>query len=103
MRKAISLAIDRTAISQQGEGGLEPVATNASGLVLPIFQQPAVAVGGKADTLSPHANAAAADAGAEAGRLHDGQERLLPHQAGKEVTIDITDPSSYTDYARTTS
>ena len=38
VRKAISLAIDRTAISTQGEAGLEPVATNASGLVLPGFK-----------------------------------------------------------------
>ena len=37
VRKAVSLAIDRTTISSQGESGLEPVATNASGIVLPNF------------------------------------------------------------------
>src|SRR5579871_3849152 len=96
VRKAISLAIDRTAISTQGEAGLEPVATNASGLVLPGFKallSPAVA----SDTLSPHANPAAADKVLQAAGyvLKNGYYYL----GNKEVTIPITDPSAYTDYA----
>ena len=96
VRQAISLAIDRTAISTQGEAGLEPVATNASGLVLPGFKSllsPSVA----ADTLSPHANPAAADKVLEAAGyvLKNGYFYL----GNKEVTIPITDPSAYTDYA----
>jgi peptide/nickel transport system substrate-binding protein len=96
VRQAISLAIDRTAISQTGESGLEPVATNASGLVLPNFSNllaPAV----KSDTLSPHSNAKAADAVlAKAGyTIKNGYYQYK----GKKVVIDITDPSAYTDYA----
>jgi peptide/nickel transport system substrate-binding protein len=96
VRKAVSLAIDRAAISAQGEAGLEPVATNASGLVLPNFQSllsPAV----KGDTLSPHANAAAADAVLKAaGYSEQGGWYGLK---GKRVVITITDPSNYSDYA----
>jgi peptide/nickel transport system substrate-binding protein len=39
VRKAISLAIDRGALSRQAEGGIEPPMPNVSGLTLPIFQQ----------------------------------------------------------------
>jgi peptide/nickel transport system substrate-binding protein len=96
VRKAISLAIDRTAISSQGESGLEPVATNASGLVLPGFANlmaPAV----KHDTLNAHADPAAADAVLnKAGYTIKGG---YYQYKGKPVVIDITDPSSYTDYA----
>ena len=49
VRKAISLAIDRTALSQQAEGGIEPPVSNASGLTLPIFQQFLSPVGGELD------------------------------------------------------
>ena len=96
VRKAISLAIDRTAISTQGEAGLEPVATNASGIVLPGFKNllvPAVAK----DTLSPHANPAAAI------KLLKAAGYVIKngffYKGGKEVTIPVTDPSAYTDYA----
>jgi peptide/nickel transport system substrate-binding protein len=96
VRQAISLAIDRTAISTQGEAGLEPVATNASGLVLPGFKallSPSVA----SATLSPHANPAAAD------KVLQAAGYVLKHGfyylGNKEVTIPITDPSAYTDYA----
>jgi peptide/nickel transport system substrate-binding protein len=96
VRKAISLAIDRTAISTQGEAGLEPVATNASGLVLPNFANllaPAV----KHATLNAHADPAAADAVLnKAGyTIKNGYYQYK----GRAVVIDITDPSSYTDYA----
>ena len=95
VRQAISLAINRTAISTQGEAGLEPVATNASGLVLPGFKtllSPIV----KKDALSPvsqtrrHAVLKAAGYKLKHGFFYLGK---------KEVTIPVTDPSSYTDYA----
>ena len=96
VRKAVSLAIDRTAISSQGEAGLEPVATNASGIVLPNFAS-LVAPGVKAATLSPHANAKAAGAVLKAAgyTLKGGFYALK----GKQVMITITDPSNYSDYA----
>jgi hypothetical protein len=96
VRQAISLAISRTAISTQGEAGLEPVATNASGLVLPGFKGVLARAVAK-DTLSPNANPAAAIKVLKAAGyvLKNGYFYL----GSKEVTIPITDPSSYTDYA----
>ena len=96
VRKAVSLAIDRTAISAQGESGLEPRATNASGLVLPNFASllaPAV----KNATLAAHANPKAADAVLKAAgyTLQGGWYGLK----GKKITITITDPANYSDYA----
>ena len=96
VRKAVSLAIDRTAISAQGESGLEPPATNASGLVLPNFASllaPAV----KNATLAAHANPKAADAVLKAAgyTLQGGWYGLK----GKKITITITDPANYSDYA----
>jgi peptide/nickel transport system substrate-binding protein len=96
VRQAISLAIDRTAIDQQGEAGLEPVATNASGLVLPGFKNvlsPTV----KKDTLSAHSQTAKAIAVLKAAgyKIKHGWFYL----GKKEVTIPVTDPASYTDYA----
>ena len=75
VRKAISLAIDRTAISKQGESGLEPVATNASGIVLPNFAAdlaPAV----EKDTLLAARQPEGGGRRAEGRRLH-AQGRLL--------------------------
>ncbi len=96
VRQAISLAINRTAIDQQGEAGLEPVATNASGIVLPGFKNllaPAV----KKDTLSPHPQTAKAIAVLKAAgyKLKHGFFYL----GKKEVTVPVTDPAAYTDYA----
>jgi peptide/nickel transport system substrate-binding protein len=96
VRQAVSLAINRNAISKQGEAGLEPVATNSSGLVLPNFKSllsPAV----KSDALSANANPKAADALlAKAGYTLKGGYYALK---GKVVDITITDPSDYSDYA----
>jgi peptide/nickel transport system substrate-binding protein len=96
VRQAISLAIDRTAIDTQGEAGLEPVATNASGIVLPGFKNllaPAV----KKDALSPHSQTAKAIAVLKAAgyKIKHGFFYL----GNKEVTIPVTDPAAYTDYA----
>lgn len=96
VRQAVSLAIDRNDISKTGESGLEPVATNASGIVLPNFAAdlaPAV----KNATLSPKANPAGADAVLKkAGYTLKGGLYALK---GKVVDITISDPSDFTDYA----
>jgi peptide/nickel transport system substrate-binding protein len=96
VRKAVSLAIDRSDISKTGESGLEPVATNASGIVLPNFAAdlaPAV----KNAKLSPKADSAAADAVLKkAGYTLKGGWYALK---GKVVDITISDPSDYADYA----
>jgi peptide/nickel transport system substrate-binding protein len=98
VRKAISLAIDRTALSQQAEGGLEPVATNASGLTLPIFQQflsPTVANA----TLNAHSDIAGAKQVLQQAGYVMGSDGLFRTKSGQKLTINITNPSSFADYA----
>ena len=98
VRKAISLAIDRTAISQQAEGGLEPPVSNASGLTLPIFQQflsPTVA----SQTLPAHADLAAAKQVLEQAGYVMGSDGFFRTKSGQELSLDITNPSSFADYA----
>lgn len=96
VREAISLAIDRSAISSQGEAGLEPRAVNASGLTLPVFDEflsPSVA----RDRLSAHANARAAEQVLrQAGYKKVGRYFTLH---GRQVKLSVTDPASYSDYA----
>jgi peptide/nickel transport system substrate-binding protein len=96
VRQAISDAINRTAISTQGEAGLEPVATNASGIVLPGFKTLETSAV-KGDALSPVSQTAKAVAVMKAAgyKLKHG----FFYMGNKEVTIPVTDPSSYTDYA----
>ncbi len=96
VRQAISLAINRTAIATQGEGGEEPIATNASGLTLPEFTQ-FLAPSVKSAKLSPKANAKAAEKVLEnAGYKKVGKWFALH---GKIVKLAVTDPSGYSDYA----
>jgi peptide/nickel transport system substrate-binding protein len=96
VRKAVSLAIDRNDISKTGESGLEPVALNASGIVLPNFT-PDLASSVKNETLSANANAKAADAVLKAaGYTRKGNWYALK---GKVIDVVITDPANYTDYA----
>ncbi|MBV9356057.1 MAG: ABC transporter substrate-binding protein [Chloroflexi bacterium] len=98
VRKAISLAIDRTALSQQAEGGLEPPVSNASGLTLPIFQQflsPSVAN----STLNAHSDIAAAKQVLQQAGYVMGSDGLFRTKSGQKLTIDITNPSSFADYA----
>jgi peptide/nickel transport system substrate-binding protein len=98
VRKAISLAIDRTALSEQAEGGLEPVATNASGLTLPIFQKflsPTVANA----TLNAHSDTAGAKQVLQQAGYVMGSDGLFRTKSGQKLTINITNPSSFADYA----
>ncbi len=96
VRKAISLAVNRDAISKQGEATLEPPATNASGITLPEFNAYlSPSVGG--DTLS-----GAADPGAAKALLQKAGWTLKGgyfYKGGKELAFTIDDPSNYTDYA----
>ncbi len=98
VRKAISLAIDRSALSEQAEGGLEPPVSSASGLTLPVFQEflsPTVA----SDTLSPTSNIAAAKAVLTAAGYVLGPDGMFQTKSGQKLTINITNPSSFSDYA----
>jgi peptide/nickel transport system substrate-binding protein len=96
VRQAVSLAIDRNAISKIGEGGLEPPVSNASGLVLPNFQS-LLASAVRGDTLSPTADPLGADSVLSAAgyTLRGGWYALN----GRTIDITITDPSDYIDYA----
>lgn len=98
VRKAISLAIDRTAISQQAHGGIAPPASNASGLTLPVFQQflaPSVAN----QTLNPHSDIAGAKKVLQDAGYVMGSDGLFRTKSGQTLKIDITNPSSFSDYA----
>jgi peptide/nickel transport system substrate-binding protein len=97
VRKAISLAIDRTDIGEQGEGGLEPPVQNASGLTLPVFQK-YLSSSVSAEKLNAKADAAAAGKVlAAAGYTKDSAGFFA--LGGKEVKLSVTDPASYSDYA----
>ena len=98
VRKAISLAIDRTALSQQAEGGIEPPVSNASGLTLPIFQQflsPSVTN----TTLNAHSDIAGAKQVLQQAGYVLGSDGLFRTKSGQKLTINITNPSSFSDYA----
>ena len=99
VRKAISMAIDRTQLSTQAEGGLEPPASNASGLVLPLFEQylhPSVA----SMTLPAHADIAGAKQVLQSAGYVMGSDGLFRTKSGQKLSIDITNPSSFSDYAQ---
>jgi peptide/nickel transport system substrate-binding protein len=98
VRQAISLAIDRTAMSQQGESGLEPVAKNASGLVLPNFQNLLASSVAKL-TLGARGNPAAAKAVLRKAGFVMGSNGFFKDSTGRELKVTLTDPASYTDYA----
>lgn len=98
VRKAISLAVDRTALSQQAEGGLEPPVGNASGLTLPVFQQflsPSVS----SATLPAHPDVAGAKSVLQQAGYVMGSDGLFRTKSGQKLSIDITNPSSFADYA----
>ena len=86
-------------MSKQAEGGLEPPVTNASGLTLPIFQQFLSSVGGEHDAQRALATSPAAEAGTEQAGYVMGSDGLFRTKSGQKLTIDITDPSSFSDYA----
>ena len=98
VRKAISLAIDRTALSQQAEGGLEPPVSNASGLTLPVFQ-PFLSSDVASSTLPAHADANAAKAVLKQAGYVMGSDGMFRTKSGQKLSIDITNPSSFADYA----
>jgi peptide/nickel transport system substrate-binding protein len=97
VRKAISAAIDRTAIGTQGEDGQEGPIQSASGLTTPIFNP--WAGSGSAATENQTASATTADqALTSAGFKLDSAGYYALN--GKEVALKIEDPAAYTDYAQ---
>jgi peptide/nickel transport system substrate-binding protein len=97
VRQAISLAINRSVIASEGEAGLEDPVLNATGLTLPTFSAWSAPVANM--TVSATADPAAAKAVLQKAGYTLGSNGFFS-KGGKEVTIAVTDPSAYTDYAQ---
>jgi len=96
VRQAISAALNRTVLANEGEDGLENPVLNATGLTLPTF----AAWSGPVKSLVNSATAQPSKAKSiltAAGYKMKGGFFYGPN--GKEVTITITDPAAFTDYA----
>ncbi len=97
VRKAIDVALDRTAIGTQGESGLEAPVLNASGITQPAFSAwlaPSLA----SDNLPPTGDPAqAASILTAAGYKKDSAGFFALNS--KEVDVSITTPGAYSDYA----
>jgi len=96
VRQAISLAINRTLLAQEGEAGLEQPVLNSTGMPLPTFQ---AWVGPVANmTNSATANAAAAEQVLTKAGFTKGSNGFFAKN-GQTVALTIVDPAAYTDYA----
>lgn len=96
VRKAISAAIDRQAIGTQGEAGLESALTNATGITLPTYSAWSGPVASL--TQKPTSDAAKAKQILQQAGWTLGSDGFFS-KGGKELSVTITDPASYTDYA----
>jgi peptide/nickel transport system substrate-binding protein len=97
VRQAIDLAINRTVIGAEGESGLESPLTNASGITLPTYQSWAGPVA--SDTVPATGDVSAAKSVLIAAGYRMGRNGFFQIH-GKTLALDLTDPSSYTDYAQ---
>ena len=96
VRQAISLAINRSLIAQEGEAGLEQPVLNSTGMPLPTFQ---AWVGPVANmTNSATSNAAAAEQVLTKAGFTKGSNGFF-EKNGQTVAVTIVDPTAYTDYA----
>jgi peptide/nickel transport system substrate-binding protein len=96
VRKAISLAVDRTVLASEGEAGLENPVLNATGITLPTYTawgKPVAAM-----TVAAHSNAAAAQAVLKSAGYTKGSNGFF-QKDGKTVSVTLISPSAYTDYA----
>ena len=96
VRQAISAAINRQVLASEGEAGLENPVLNQTGLTSPLFD----AWGGPVSSLTNSAtgSAAAAEQILQKAGYTKGSNGFFA-KGGKTVSITITDPSAYTDYA----
>ena len=96
VRQAISLAINRNLLAQEGEAGLEQPVLNATGMPLPTFQ---AWVGPVANlTNSATGNPAAAEQVLTKAGFTKGSNGFFAKN-GQTVSLTIVDPAAYTDYA----
>jgi peptide/nickel transport system substrate-binding protein len=97
VRQAISLAINRQLLAQEGEAGLEEPVLNSTGMPLPTYQ---AWVGPVANlTNSATANAAAAEQVLTKAGFTKGSNGFFAKN-GQTVALTIVDPAAYTDYAQ---
>ena len=96
VRKAISLAVDRTQLGAEGEAGLENPVLNATGLTLPTFSAWSAPVSSM--TVSAKADVAGAKAVMKAAGFTMGSNGFW-QKGGKTVALTIISPSAYTDMA----
>jgi peptide/nickel transport system substrate-binding protein len=96
VRQAISAAIDRTTIANEGEAGLEDPVLNATGLTLPTFSAWSGPVASM--TNSATADATTAESILTKAGYTKGSNGFF-QKGGKTVSLTIVDPAAYTDYA----
>ena len=96
VRKAISLAVNRSVLASEGEAGLENPVLNASGITLPTYSAWSAPVA--SDTVSSTGDAAAAQAALTAAGYTKGSNGFF-QKGGKTVSVTLISPSAYTDYA----
>jgi peptide/nickel transport system substrate-binding protein len=96
VRKAISLAINRSVVATEGEAGLENAVTNTSGITLPTFS--AWSAPAASDTVSATGSASAAEQVLTAAGYKKNSSGFFA-LGGKEVTVTLIAPSAYTDYS----
>ena len=94
VRKAISLAVNRTLLGSEGEAGLENPVLNSTGLTFPEFNAYSGPV--KNMTVSATGNAAGAKAVMKAAGFTMGSNGFW-QKGGKTVSLTIIAPTAYTD------
>ena len=96
VRQAISAALNRTVLASEGEGGLENPVLNATGLTLPTFAAWSGPVKSLVNSATSQPSKAKSILTAAGYKMKGG---FFYGANGKEVTITITDPAAFTDYA----
>lgn len=96
VRKAMSLAVNRSLLASEGESGLENPVLNSTGLTLPTFAAWSGPV--TSMTVSPTGDPAAAKKVMEQAGFTMGSNGFF-QKNGKTVALTIISPSAYTDMA----
>jgi peptide/nickel transport system substrate-binding protein len=96
VRQAISAAINRQVLASEGEAGLENPVLSATGLTSPLFDAWGAPVASLTNSATGSATAAAQIL--QKAGYTKGSNGFFA-KGGKTVSITITDPSAYTDYA----
>jgi peptide/nickel transport system substrate-binding protein len=97
VRQAISAAINRQLLASEGEAGLENPVLNSTGLTTPLYDAWGAPVASM--TVSATGSAAAAKQILQKAGYTMGSNGFFS-KGGKTVSLTITNPSAYTDYAQ---